>query len=314
MSVATYLEEVGQLGLTRAPPDVRGMIRGPNGRPRADLGLGGLLAARQATARNAWEAAAVRPDAARPKAAAGAGVRPVGYPPQPPVVVASPPPVAVAAPPPVAAAVSGSITDALADALGSASSRLEAVDQRLATVDQRLEGQDASLTAASTKLDSLSLWIGTQDTGLKSLRQSVTALRTEYSQISQATDGQSAARLDAIERSVSQLSASFQAFSARVERDIEQMERRIEQLQALPELQSIAGDEPSPDALYRAAVVLDARCGLPPLTPILVRGEARAGVDGNVYLKRQSYDPQQGLVDVDVLAEFADGAPGIAFV
>lgn len=328
---SSYVEaEVGQLGLTRAPPDVRGMIRGPNGRPRADLGLGGLMVARQASARNAWEAtaAATRGEQAALSAKPASGVRALGgggappgsaAPAQAPAVAAStpltlavatpPPPLPAAGPSSLASPGSVAITDALGEALGRASFRLEAVDRRL-------DDQDGSLSAATAKLDTLSLRLGSQDQSVKQLAQSVAALRLEYSTISQATDGQSGARLDTLDRSLGQLLAGFQAFSARAERDIDQLQREAETTRGA--VAALAEDAAGGDALageeaYRAAVVLNALTGLPPLTPIQLRGTARVG-DGGVFMDRQSYDLQRGLVDVPCLAELADGTPCIAFV
>jgi len=308
MSVANYLEaEVGQLGLTRAPPDARGMIRGPNGRPRAELNLGGLTAARQAGARNAWDALGVR--APRP------GVNPVGQgghalnvaaaagnPAFVPVTLATaaaapPQPVGPQAPPTAGPAgpAPAAITEALGEALSAASSKLELVDAKLGA-------QETSLAAATAKLDALGLRVGGQDNALTLVQQSVSALRAEYSAISQSTDGQSAARLEAAERLLAQLAAGFQEFSARTERELQQLQRDVGQ----------AARPPVEDG-YRAAIVLDAATGLPPLTPVMLRGEARVG-DGGVYLRRQSYDPAKGLTDVDCLAELADGTPCVAFV
>ena len=322
MSVASFMEhEIGQLGLTRAPPETRGMIRGPNGRPRADQGLGGLMTARQANARNAWESLngstrnssqpAAQPAAVQPAMQSKSGVRQVGTAPigvnfpspsAPPVPPALPPSMtlaAVAVSPQIAP--SSMITDALSEALASASSRLESVDVRLGA-------HDVSLTAAVTKLDAFSMRLGTQDNDLKTLRQSVTALRSEYSSISQATDGQSAAKLEALERSLSQLTASFQSFSARLERDVQQLQSEVEQTRAFS-----ATDVSTATMTYRSAVVLETSTGLPALTPIQVRGEARVGKDG-IYMVRQTYDAQHGLTDVDIQVELSDGTPCIAFV
>lgn len=91
------------------------------------------------------------------------------------------------------------------------------------------------LVACRGRLDAVGLRLSSQDNALKVLERSVSALREEYSRISQTTDGQSHARLEACERAVARLDGAFQEFSTSMQREVRSTESLIaSQAQASP--------------------------------------------------------------------------------
>jgi len=83
------------------------------------------------------------------------------------------------------------------------------------------------LAACKGRLDAVGLRLSGQDNAVKALERSLSALREEYSKISQTIDGQSLSRLEACERSVARLEGAFQEFSTGMQREARATENMI---------------------------------------------------------------------------------------
>ena len=81
------------------------------------------------------------------------------------------------------------------------------------------------IAACKSRLDATGLRLSCQDNVVKSLERSVSALREEYSKVSQATDAQSVVRLETCERALGRLDAGFQDFSSRFQRELQAVEQ-----------------------------------------------------------------------------------------
>jgi len=270
--------EVGNLGFVRhqGGDTARGQIKGVGGHARA-ANAGGLTAHRHATPAEAPAHAY-----ARPPALAGYASRSAAGPPPPssfngPAAATMP-----QAPPPASVAP----VDGLQEARG------------------QLEDLQGDVESVKGRVDGLYLRVSNQDTALKALERSTSALRQEYSSVSQATDAQSGPRIDALERSLGRLEAAFQDFSSRLERRLNE----VEGSGAAAAAAAAAGAVPY-DATTLAALASD----LPPLSRVFLYLPMTKEADGAISMQRRSLDAQGRPTQTSVRIQTAAGDPLVVF-
>ena len=267
--------EVGSLGFVRhqGGDAVRGQIKGVGGHARA-ANAGGLTAHRHAT-----PAEAPAHSYARPPALAGYASRSAAAPPP----FSAPPPSGATAMPPSAPAVEDR-------------GRQEARGQ--------LEDLQGDVESVKGRVDGLYLRVSNQDTALKALERSASALRQEYSSVSQATDAQSGPRMDALERSLGRLDAAFQDFSSRLERRLSEVEGSATAAAAA----EVAGAVP-----YDATALVALAPDLPPLSRVFLFAPMTKEADGAISMQRRSLDAQGRPTQTSVRIQTPAGEPLVVF-
>ena len=158
------------------------------------------------------------------------------------------------------------------------------------------------ISACRGRLDAVGLRLSGQDNSIKVLERSLSALREEYSKISQTIDGQSLSRLEACERSIARLDSAFQEFSTSMQREVRSTENLIAaQVQAAspPVLCRLLENDMDMD-------VLDALHLFLPL-------HLNAVSDVCLY-KRKFNSTKNSVEETDFVVQTAAGAPRVAFV
>ena len=158
------------------------------------------------------------------------------------------------------------------------------------------------LAACKGRLDAVGLRLSGQDNTVKALERSVAALREEYSKISQSTDGQSLARLEACERTVARLDAAFQEFSTEMQRAA----RTTENL--------IASQAQTTHAPILCRLLEDAQ-GLNALEAVHLFQPLHLNTASDVCLYKRTFNPTKNAMDeMDFIVQSASGDPKVVFV
>jgi hypothetical protein len=164
------------------------------------------------------------------------------------------------------------------------------------------KSQLEDVDAFKGRLDGLVLRVNSQDTALKALERSTSALRQEYTTISQATDSQSVVRIDAVERGLARLEAAFQDFSSRLERRLDDIERS----NAVSDLMALSTP-------YEATVLTQAGDDLPALSRVLLYLPLSKEPDGSVSMQRRHLDASGRPAVASVRIQTAVGEPLVYF-
>lgn len=160
------------------------------------------------------------------------------------------------------------------------------------------------LAACKGRLDAVGLRLSGQDNAVKALERSVAALREEYSKISQVTDGQSLARLEACERGAARLDQAFQEFST-------EMQRATRATENLVARQAEAATASTPIA---CRLLTDA-AGLAALEAVHLFQPLHLNAASDVCLYKRSFNPTRNAVDeTDFVVQTAAGEPQVVFI
>lgn len=160
------------------------------------------------------------------------------------------------------------------------------------------------LAACKGRLDAVGLRLSGQDNAVKALERSVAALREEYSKISQVTDGQSLARLEACERGAARLDQAFQEFST-------EMQRAARATESLVARQAEAATASTP---ITCRLLTDA-AGLAALEAVHLFQPLHLNAASDVCLYKRSFNPTRNAVDeTHFVVQTAAGEPQVVFL
>lgn len=158
------------------------------------------------------------------------------------------------------------------------------------------------LAACKGRLDAVGLRLSGQDNTVKALERSVAALREEYSKISQSTDGQSLARLEACERTMARLDTAFQEFST-------EMQRASRTTENLIASQAQTSTAPILCRLLEDAAGLNALEAVHLFQPLHLNGAS------DVCLYKRSFNPtKNSMIETDFVVQSATGDPKVVFL
>lgn len=155
------------------------------------------------------------------------------------------------------------------------------------------------LLACTSRLDAMALRLTNSETLLKDLSVALSALRQEYNQISQQTDGQTTGRLEACERLSARLEDSFTDFSTRLQRQLKDTEAMAATAAASQELQAPL-----------LCTALEPAQGVKVLDQLLLYPPLHLNAAQDVCLFRRSLDVHSGSVrSSDFVIQACDGEP-----
>jgi hypothetical protein len=168
------------------------------------------------------------------------------------------------------------------------------------------------LAACKGRLDAVGLRLSGQDNTVKALERSVAALREEYSKISQNTDGQSLARLEACERAAARLEVAFQEFSTEMQRAHRATENLIASQAQSASLVASQAQAAAAPVLCR---LLEDAEGLNALEAVHLFQPLHLNAASDVCLYKRSFNPAKNAVDeTDFVVQSASGDPKVVFV
>jgi len=163
------------------------------------------------------------------------------------------------------------------------------------------------VATCKARLDATGLRLSGQDNALKTLERSVSALREEYTKISQATDAQSIFRLEACERTISRLEEGFQEFSSRFQRELRATE------------QSFASFSPHAESESEAIpckILQDEDEGLKTLDHLNLYLPLHLDKDGDTCMYRKRFDPASSKIETlsFKVQRTKEGTPRVVFI
>jgi hypothetical protein len=158
------------------------------------------------------------------------------------------------------------------------------------------------IAACKGRLDAVGLRLSGQDNAVKVLERSVSALREEYSKISQTTDGQSLSRLEACERAIARLDGAFQEFSTSMQREVRSTENLIaSQVQASP-----------PPIMCR---LLEDDGDVRALEAVHLYAPMHLNSASDVCLYKRRFNPMKNsMEETDFVVQTSAGEPRVAFI
>jgi len=159
------------------------------------------------------------------------------------------------------------------------------------------------LVACRGRLDAVGLRLSSQDNAVKTLERSLSALREEYSRISQTTDGQSHCRLEACERAVARLDAAFQEFSTSMQREVRSTENLIA---------SQAAQASPPPIMCR---LLEDDGDFNALETMHLYTPMHLNAASDVCLYRRKFNPKKNTMEeTDFVVQTSTGEPRVVFI